>query len=76
MKAYKIEAKKGDVVFATRYAGTAALSKSTRDELVESFDLKKKDVSISDYEIPTSKAELLEFVNTLAAAADLQEDEQ
>lgn len=76
MKAYIVEAKKGDTVFGTRYAGTAALSKSTRDELVESFNLRKKDVSIGDCEIPTSKAELLEFINSLAAKADLQEDEQ
>jgi len=71
MRAYKVIAKfEGDVV-GTRFAGTAADSKTKRDELMEQFDIKKKDVEIEDCEIPTAKAELLDFINEVAATGDM-----
>lgn len=75
MRAYKVTAAQDGQTIATRYAGTAASSKERRDELVEQFDLKKKDVTIEDCEIPTAKADLLEFINEVASGADLEIEE-
>jgi hypothetical protein len=57
-------------VLAVRYGGTAAHSKELRNELMEKYELKKHDVEIEDYEIPTPKAELLAFINEVSADAD------
>jgi hypothetical protein len=46
-----------------QYAGTQADARLVRDEFVDKYDIKKKDVTIEDAEIPTAKSELLEFVN-------------
>lgn len=74
MRAYKVVAKDGDTVLGTRYAGTQADARAKRDELVEYFNVKKNQVETEEAEIPYGKAELLAFVNELAAAADLEED--
>lgn len=55
---------------AKRYAATNADARAKRDELVEQLGCKKKDVEIEQAEIPTAKAELLEFVNGLCAELD------
>lgn len=55
---------------AKRYASTNADARATRDELVEQLGCKKKDVEIEQTDIPTAKAELLEFVNGLCAEFD------
>lgn len=75
MKAYKVQAVEGDVVVATRYAGSQAQVRELRDQLMEQFDVKRKQVSSEEVEIPTGKAELLEFINTVAAEADLTVEE-
>ena len=76
MRAYKVIAVDGAAQLGFRFAGTAAESKIKRDELVAQFSIKKKDVSIEDCEVPTGKAELLEFLNTMAAEQDAVEDEE
>lgn len=48
-----------------QYAGTQADARLVRDEFVDNYPIKKKDVTIEDAEIPTAKSELLEFVNGL-----------
>lgn len=53
-----------------RYAGTSADSRTTRERLMATFGLKKKDVSIDPAEIPTAKAELLDFINRLLVNQD------
>lgn len=58
---------------AKRYAATNALSKTVRDELVVQMGCKKKDVEIEQVEVPTAKADLLEFINELAAEADTKD---
>lgn len=60
---------------AKRYAATNADARAKRDELVEQLGCKKKDVEIEQAEIPTAKADLLEFVNGLCAELDEEESE-
>lgn len=66
MKCYLVTAPNG----AKRYAGTAALSKTARLELMEKYGVKKGQVIIKDAEIPAPKAEMLEFVNSLCKELD------
>ncbi len=76
MRAYQITAKDGDTVLGTRYAGTQADARTKRDELVETFDVKKNQVTIDEVEVPVAKADLLEFINELASKADAVEAEE
>ena len=55
---------------AKRYAGTQADARSTRDMIVEETGCKKTHVTISEAEIPTAKAELLDFINDLCVETD------
>lgn len=73
MRVYEVSVIEDDEVLGTRYAGTQADARATRDELMSKFGVKKKDVSIKEIEVPTDKAGLLEFINGVAAAADLEE---
>lgn len=59
-----------------RYAGTRADARTKRDELVEQLGSKKKDIKIEQVEVPTAKAELLDFINGLASKADAVEAEE
>ncbi len=61
---------------AKRYAATNADARATRDELVEQLGCKKKDIEIEQVEVPTAKAELLEFINGLCAELDEKEGEE
>lgn len=74
MRCYQVTAKRGDTVVATRIAGTNALAKTTRDELMETFDLRKKDVEIEGADVPTQKDALIEFINGIYAASDVTEE--
>lgn len=56
-----------------RYAGTRADTTTTRNSIVEERGCKKNHVTISEAEIPTAKAELLEFVNNLVSKLDQKE---
>jgi len=70
MRCYKVKVVGPEGVEGFRFAGTSALARETREELMSLFQVKKKDVDIMDYEIPTAKTELLEFVNSLAQQLD------
>jgi hypothetical protein len=76
-KAYKVEAKEDrqvlGKVLGTRYAATVANSKELRDGLMSQFDLKKNQIMIEDCEIPSDKYGLLQFINGVAALADMVE---
>lgn len=76
MRCYKIQVKKDGEIVATRFAGTAALTRDTKATLVEEFGAKKKDVESEEVDIPMAKADLLEFINELAAGADLVDEEE
>ena len=54
-----------------RFAGTNADARETMEVLMATFGLKKNDVSIDATEIPTAKADLLEFVNQLLVKQDV-----
>lgn len=72
-RAYKVDASNG----AVRYAKSVAHARELRDELVEQFGLRKKDVSIDDeVEIPTNKADLIDFLNQLLAEFDPEVEEE
>ena len=75
MRCYKVTVEVDDEVYATRYAGTNALARETRDELMEQFEVKKSQVKIEDAEIPVAKDALLEFVNELCAQMDAVDSE-
>lgn len=60
---------------AKRYSSTNADARATRDTLVEQLGCKKKDVEIEQTDIPTAKAELLEFVNGLCKELDEESGE-
>ena len=70
MRCYKVSVEVdtvlGEPTVINRYAGTQALAKATRDDLVANYSCKKSDVEIEEVEIPLSKTELLAFVNSLA----------
>lgn len=53
-----------------RYAGTNADARSTRDDIMEETGVKKKDVTISDADVPDDKAGKLQFINELCAELD------
>lgn len=53
-----------------RYAATNADAKVKRDEIMAKLGCKKKDVEIEQVEVPTSKTELLDFINKLCEEMD------
>lgn len=55
---------------AKRYGSTNADAKEKRNELMEARNVKKKDVTIEQVEVPADKAGLLEFINGLCAEGD------
>jgi hypothetical protein len=68
MRAYRVEG--GGKL---RFAGTAADAKDARQDLAELTGERKKDISVSEVEIPTAKDSLLGFINDLVnecAASD------
>lgn len=73
-RAYLVEATNG----SKRYAKSVAHARELRDELLAADEgLRKKDVSIDEeVEIPTNKAELIDFLNELLAEYDGEEEEE
>lgn len=71
MRCYIITAKSGEDTIATRIAGTNALARETRDQLMEKFGLRKKDIAIDGADVPTQKDALIEHINGLHEAADM-----
>ena len=53
-----------------RIAGTNALAREAREELMELGSLKKKDVTITDIVIPDDKQGKLDFINKLCEELD------
>lgn len=60
---------------AKRYAATNADARTTREELVEQLGCKKKDIEIEQTDVPTAKAELLDFINGLCKELDEESGE-
>jgi len=74
MRAYKVTAAEGETVLGFRFGSTQADAKAKRDELMEQFSIKKSAIETEEVEIPVAKAELLAFINELAAGQDAVED--
>lgn len=60
---------------AKRYAATNADARTTREELVEQLGCKKKDIEIEQTDVPTAKAELLDFINGFCKELDEESGE-
>ena len=75
MRAYEVQAMEGGELLGRRFGATQADARAKRDELVEKFGVKKSAVTIQEAEIPTAKAELLEFINGFMEADDAVEEE-
>ena len=69
MRAYRVVGKTTNGTTVTRFAGTQADARQTRDAIVNDTGLKKGEVDIEEVEIPTAKAELIEFINELVSPA-------
>lgn len=54
----------------TRFAGSQADMRIQRQNLVDLSGAKKSDFSVEEVDIPTGKGPLLDFVNSIAQAAD------
>lgn len=67
MRAYRVTANTPNV-FAERYAGSEAEARKIRADLTEAHGLVRKNTEIEMIEIPTSKADLLHFLNKLMGA--------
>jgi len=65
MRVYKVSAG-----VHIRLGGSQADARAKRDELVEKFGFKKKDVAIEEMELPTGKALLLDAVNELLSESE------
>lgn len=71
MRAYKVvgHVPNGDIPETThdrtRFAGTQADARNEKQALMNDYDLKRSAVEIKEVEIPTAKAELIEFINEL-----------
>ena len=57
-----------------RFAGSQGEATKTRAALAEQYGLKKLSIEIEEVDVPTSKAELLPFLNELAATADPEKE--
>jgi hypothetical protein len=77
MRCYQVTATntKGQIV-ATRLASTNADARAVREDLMESFDLRKKDIEIENHEVPVAKPDLLSYINDLLAHNDITIEEQ
>jgi len=62
VRAYRVTAGAG---YTPRFAGSQAEARAKREELMGVYDLKKSQISIEEEEVPTSKSELLPFINGL-----------
>lgn len=74
MRAYEVKATDGEELLGRRFGATQADVRAKRDELMSQFNIKKSACTIEEVEIPVAKAELLDFINELAAVSDMVEE--
>lgn len=70
MRCHLITVKADDAVIARRLAPTTADARTTREALMAEFEVRKKDVDIEPHDVPTAKADLLEYLNGLLTEQD------
>lgn len=63
MRAYRVSAQRDGVILKFMIAATQSDAKNKRKELMDSLSIKKNDVVIEEIEIPTSKHDLLDYIN-------------
>lgn len=61
MRAHSVFCNKGAV--RTAFAGSEAEARRIRTDWMERFDLKRKDIEVKQVDIPTTKVELLGWLN-------------
>jgi hypothetical protein len=77
MRCYLVTAKANDdQVLGRRIASTNADARAVREDLMETFGVKKKDVEIENHEVPVAKPDLLSYINDLLAHNDITIEEQ
>lgn len=60
MKAYLVQ---GPSAKSRKYCGSMAAVREAKSDIVEAEGCKKKDITHEEVEIPTSKNDLLDFIN-------------
>lgn len=55
---------------ATRYAGSMAEARTKKQEIVDSFNVKKSEVAIDDYILSTKKNDIIVALNAISMTAD------
>ena len=74
MRCYLVIAKNNDdQVIGTRIASTNADARAVREDLMETFDVKKKNVDIEDHDVPVAKPALIAYLNELLVRQDISE---
>jgi hypothetical protein len=64
MRCHLVIAKDADEnIIAKRVAATSALARETREELMEQFCVRKKDVTIEPHDVPVAKNDLIGYLN-------------
>ena len=69
MHCYEVKCK-----FARRIAGTNALSRTARQEMVDEHGVKKKDVQITEIDVPMAKPKLIEYINNILTELDTPDE--
>lgn len=76
MRCYLVVAKNNDGnTIARRIASTNADARAVREDVMETFDLRKKDVEIEQHEVPVDKPGLIAYLNELLVEQDIGETE-
>lgn len=76
MRCYLVTAKSNaDDVLGRRIAATNADARAVREDLMETFDVKKKNVDIENHDVPVAKPELIAYLNDMLVAQDEAPDE-
>jgi hypothetical protein len=72
MRCYLVKLRRPNGAERFRYAATNAGAKEVKEQFCDLFDLgsRTKEITITPAEIPTAKADLLEFVNKFAVKLD------
>jgi len=71
MRCYLVTAKSNDgETLARRLSSTNADARATREDLMETFEVKKKNIGIDDHDVPVAKPALLAYLNELMVKLD------
>lgn len=60
---------------ATRYAGSMAEARTKRQELVDTYGIKKASIEIEDYDFSTKKTDIVIALNAIAESYDAKHED-